>query len=183
MNTYAQRGEDLELEKIFDKLGISKGFFVDVGAWNGKYLSNTYWAVLKGWNGLEIEGNQKYANKAISILPSNIHVFCKYIGPDELDNILSLFNVPEDFDLLSIDIDTYDYWVWKNLEKFKPKVVIIEVNGLEDIEYVQPPVVGFKGKAGSSKNSTIKLAEEKGYQFYMDIGNLIFIRKDLYDLP
>lgn len=35
-------------------------------------------------------------------------------------------DIPNDFELLSIDIDSYDYQVWKSLKVYKPKIVIIE---------------------------------------------------------
>lgn len=176
---YSQNGEDLVLESIFSSLGITKGFFVDVGAWDGRHLSNTYWSVLKGWDGLEIEGNEVYVQRAIKLLPSNIHVFCKYIKAEELDNILGLYAVPNDFDLLSIDIDTYDYWVWKHLVKYSPKVVIIESNSREGIVVQEP---NTPEKIGASPQALKNLAEEKGYCFVKAVkGNLIFMRKDIYE--
>ena len=33
-----------------------------------------------------------------------------------------------DLDLLGIDIDFNDYWVWKAIEVVKPRVVVIEYN-------------------------------------------------------
>ena len=36
--------------------------------------------------------------------------------------------IPINFDILSIDVDSYDYQIWKSVEKYKPKIVIIEIN-------------------------------------------------------
>jgi len=45
------------------------------------------------------------------------------------ENIQSLFqkyDVPKNFDLLSIDIDYNDYWVWKAITDYHPRVVVME---------------------------------------------------------
>jgi hypothetical protein len=47
-------------------------------------------------------------------------------GQNILDNILSQTSLPKNFDLLSIDIDGNDFHVWKSVEYFKPKLVIID---------------------------------------------------------
>jgi len=47
------------------------------------------------------------------------------------ENIQALFRkyqVPRVFDLLSIDIDGNDYWVWKTIADYHPRVVVIEYN-------------------------------------------------------
>jgi len=43
--------------KYFGEAGINKGFFVEVGAYNGEDWSNTIGIVEVGWSGIEIEPN------------------------------------------------------------------------------------------------------------------------------
>ena len=176
---YSQNGEDGILEEIFKRLKIDKGYFVDVGAWDGKYLSNTYLFVEKGWEGLEIEGNPKYISKMHKLLPFNIKIYSHYIEPDKLDYILGYYDAPRRFDLLSIDIDTYDYWIWKNLTIYRPKVVIIESNSMEGL-YIQPPQFDFKGKKGASPLALRDLGRRKGYTEVFFNGNLIFVDNKYY---
>ena len=73
--SYAQYNEDLFISNIFDSKDINKGFFLEFGAWNGKYLSNCRYFYEKGWKGLFIEGNkdrfkdlQKNYDKMLSFL-------------------------------------------------------------------------------------------------------------------
>jgi FkbM family methyltransferase len=51
-SSYAQCGEDMILDIIFDK---PKGFYVDIGANNPIIQSNTYYLYKKGWNGINID--------------------------------------------------------------------------------------------------------------------------------
>ena len=50
---YSQEGEDLILERLFEK--HVHGFYVDVGAHHPTRFSNTYIFYLKGWSGLNID--------------------------------------------------------------------------------------------------------------------------------
>lgn len=51
--SYAQEGEDLLLERIFES--EQKGFYIDVGAYHPKRYSNTYLFYKKGWQGINID--------------------------------------------------------------------------------------------------------------------------------
>jgi FkbM family methyltransferase len=55
---YSQHGEDFLLWNFFGY--ESKGFFVDVGAFDGIHLSNTYSLEEQGWSGICIEPHPKY---------------------------------------------------------------------------------------------------------------------------
>ena len=50
------------------------------------------------------------------------------VSAENIQNLFQKYNVPKNFDLLSIDIDYNDYWVWKEITDFHPRVVVIEYN-------------------------------------------------------
>ena len=52
----------------------------------------------------------------------------EHVIAENVNNILEKYNVPKEIDLLSIDIDFNDYWVWKAITVTKPRVVVIEYN-------------------------------------------------------
>jgi hypothetical protein len=61
-NKTSQCGEDGILEHLFALLGLpadgGRGYCVDIGAWDGKHLSNTYSLVHEqGWGGLLVEAD------------------------------------------------------------------------------------------------------------------------------
>ena len=50
---YAQDGEDLVLDRLFD--GQQSGFYVDIGAHHPSRFSNTYLFYLRGWSGINVD--------------------------------------------------------------------------------------------------------------------------------
>jgi hypothetical protein len=54
---YAQSGEDLILSHLFAKLGIDKPNYLDIGANDPKFISNTYKFYRKGSMGILVEPN------------------------------------------------------------------------------------------------------------------------------
>jgi len=50
-------------------------------------------------------------------------------GEKSIDSLLKHHtSIPQDFDLLSIDIDGNDYHIWDGIKEFVPLVVVIEFN-------------------------------------------------------
>ena len=53
--SYSQEGEDLILKRIFNAMGLKKGFYVDVGAHHPYRFSNTFLLYRQGWSGINID--------------------------------------------------------------------------------------------------------------------------------
>lgn len=179
MKDYSQNGESKILLNIFKKIGVDKGFAVEFGAGDGYWLSNIRMLLDLGWSGLQMEG----------ISNPNGVVKKEFITKDNINDLLKKYNVPENFDLISIDIDGNDYWVWKEL-KYKPTVVIIEYNpnfSYEEslaLEYDENHVWDKTYAYSASLLALKKLGEEKGYYLYIEskFENLIFIDNKYNDL-
>ena len=184
---HSQNGEDGIIEELLNRLQIKKGWVCEFGAWDGIYLSNTFNLVkTKNFKAVFIEGDQfKYKDllntvqRFSNIVPINAYV--DYNDTDNsLDNLLKNTEIPYDFDILSIDIDSYDYHVWRNLKNYNPKIVIIEINSsvnTNNNDYIhQPPRYN-----GTGFRPTFNLGLEKGYKFVLHTGNMFFIRNDLFD--
>jgi hypothetical protein len=95
--------------------------------------------------------------------------------PESLDNILGRTRIPRRFDMLSIDVDGYDYQIWESLEEYRPRVVIIEINSSI---VPGPSVVHGPGENGSSFSATLQLGRRKGYVLVAHTGNMIFVKDD-----
>ena len=106
-------------------------------------------------------------------------------------SIFTDHGVPTEFDLLSIDIDGNDYWVWESLHVYKPRLVIIEYNS----SYPPPqkmvipynPSFTWDGTDyfGASLTSLALLGTRLGYALLGTDSrgvNAFFIREDLLSI-
>jgi len=186
-NYYSQNGEDGILLEIFNRLQIENGYACEFGAWDGKHLSNTFNLIeSKNWFCVMIEADEdkyhelKHTAKSFKrITPLNKKVHYLDGKGERLDSILSNTSIPIEFDLLSIDVDSCDYHIWKSLKKYRPKVVVIEHSGLIEFIIQKEGAIHKKDKDGSTSFFPMKwLGEKKGYTLICDTGNMIFVRND-----
>ena len=177
MRDYSQYGESTIINEIFKKIGTINNFVVEFGASDGFWLSNARMFIEMGWGSLQMDGLKTPINDVKS----------EFITAENINDIFEKYNVPSNFDLLSIDIDGNDYWVWKNLN-YNPNVVIIEYNSNFDLteSYVLKynPKHIFSTENGyysASLKALVKLGAEKGYFLHKEVAhtNLIFVKKDL----
>ena len=187
-NIHSQNGEDGIIAEILNKLNLGdekNSWCVEFGAWDGIHLSNTFALVENGWNAVYIEGESeryqdllKTKQKFPKIFP--IEAFVARYSDEEksLDNILAKTNISKDFELLSIDIDSYDCDVWESLSNYEPKIVIIEINSS-----IPPGILRRHSKEtqGNSFSSTLAVGMKKGYTLVCHTGNLIFVKNELID--
>ena len=183
-NKYSQNGEDGLLNEICKRIGLIPIWVCEFGAWDGKYLSNTFEFIETGTTAVLIEPvKYKDLEKTAKEYPS-IYPICAMIShtndATKLDTLLATTPIPYDFEILSLDIDGEDYHIWESLTKYNPKIVIIEINSLihpENKDYIHS---SRNGCLGSGFGATLELGKRKGYTFVCHTGNMIFIRNDLY---
>lgn len=132
-------GEAKKLLEICSQLNISNGYYVDIGASDGWTSSSTFpFAKSKNFSGLSIELDDKKFKKMQYVYKNfqNAHLSKTKVTPLNILDLLNKFNVPQNFDILNLDIDSYDLIVIKNLLKsFNPKIVSMEIN-----EKIPPPI-------------------------------------------
>lgn len=179
-SVYSQQGEDGIIEKIFDLIGVSSKYYVEFGAKDGHHLSNTKLLREKhGWKGLLLD--DKYIDKKINL-------YKEFITAENINELFRKYNVPEDFDLLSIDIDYNDFHIWNAIDpRYRPRVVIIEYNATHlpnEDKVVKYEPYGFWDRSnyyGASILALYRLGRKKGYSLvYAEKNgiNLFFIRED-----
>jgi hypothetical protein len=188
-NVHSQAGEDGIIAKILEIIGANTKWCVEFGAWDGKYLSNTYNLIANsGFSAVMIEGSAKRCRDLVATFKDNprvipLHAFVGFTAADGLDTILAKTPIPLDFDLLSIDIDGNDYHVWKAVTRYRPKVVVIEYNPTVPtaVEFIQPADMTIN--QGTSLSATAQLGKEKGYELVsVTEHNCLFVRAELLPL-
>jgi hypothetical protein len=125
----SQNGEDGILHEIFRRIGATAPFFVEFGVEDGREC-NTAALVRAGWNGMMIEGDpQKFAALSVTYADAPaVRLVNAYVTAENIAGLFAANGVPTELDLLSIDIDGNDYWVWEALAAYRPRVVVIEYN-------------------------------------------------------
>jgi hypothetical protein len=193
---FSQFEEDGKLLFIFAALGIPSGNFVDIGAADGINSNCANLALNFGWRGVFVDGNLDKIREGKEFYrkhpdtwvypPKFVHAM---VMRENINDILRTAAVPADVDLMSIDIDGNDYWVWDAIECVVPKVVIIETHiefGTKSIVVPYDKDYVYPGKHptyhGASPTAMMKLANKKGYRLIgsSDYGfNTIYVRRGL----
>lgn len=173
---YSQTGEDGIIVHMVRCLGITGGFLVDIGAGDGWTLSNTRALINMGWRGVLLDA------------APFVGVAREMVNDENVNAILDKYFVPEEIDLLALDIDGQDWWVLRAMNR-RPKLIIVEVNNnlLGDPAVTVPRYPPFKHDGttyyGASFSAFVQLAYAKGYVLIHNRGNmnLFFARYDLIE--
>lgn len=133
-------GEEAQIRALLAKLGLASGYIVDIAASDGVTQSCTLGLFRgQGWRGLAVEYDAtKFARLAYaySAFPSVSLAKCK-VTPENVAALLTAYRAPRDFELLSLDIDSYDLFVIAAMldAGFRPKLISMEIN-----EKLPPPL-------------------------------------------
>lgn len=185
----SQSGEDGVIERILEVLGDPNRWCVEFGAWDGRLLSNVNRLIVeRGYSAVLIEASPgRYIDLVETfrdcprVVPVN--EFVGFTPEDGLDSILARTDVPGDFDVLSIDIDGNDYHVWESVERYRPRLVVIEHNPTipSQVDFVQPRDMDVH--QGSSALALARLGKRKGYELVcLTRYNCFFVRSEDFDL-
>jgi hypothetical protein len=179
-SVYSQNGEDGVLAKIFEVITPRSKFCVEFGAFDGVTGSNTYLLRLQEWKCVQFDRSYQIPKQ---------HIYREFITAETITGLFEKYEVPCDLDLLSIDIDYNDFYVWQGLDaKYRPAVVVIEYNAThlpqeDKVVKYRPYYVGDDTNYyGASILALYRLGRSKGYSLvYAEANgvNLFFVRDDL----
>lgn len=189
---FSQSGEDGVIREIFNRIGTTNQYFVEFGVENG-LENNTRFLLQQGWHGSWIEGNERMSIQIRKTFHSylsqgTLTLLNAYITAENIDPFLCQLKVPLELDFLSIDIDGNDYWVWKALDRWKPRVLVIEYNGHfpANCEWIMPYNSSHCWDGTSHFGASLKALEligrAKGYKLvYCNLAgsNAFFVSADV----
>jgi hypothetical protein len=185
-NVYSQFGEDGIIEKIFSVIGERTKVCIEFGAWDGVYLSNTTNLWKNGWKAILIESDvERFRTLSENVKGFNCITLNYCIGNDpdndSLEYVLHKNEVKDEIDLLSIDVDGNDYYIFQSLNRIRPRVIICEFN--PTIPYHLDVYADYRNYFGCSISALNRVAGEKGYRLVAvtDV-NCFYVRDEEYDL-
>jgi hypothetical protein len=190
MRVFSQSGEDGVIAEVLSRIGTTNRWFVEFGIGTGHQGNCVLLADAYGWSGLFCEPDDKTFPKLQRkyLYNPNIRTDSEAITPDNIEDVFDRHGVPLELDVLSIDVDTVDYWIWRALEKYRPRLVVVEYNSSlsphEALVFPNDSSTRWDETRfyGSSLGAFIQLAGEKHYQLVhteMNGVNAFFVRDDL----
>jgi hypothetical protein len=185
---HSQNSEDGILLALFRQIGATSKTFVELGS--GSSGGNAaMFAAEFGWTGLMVEGDRDKTDIAGRRFP-HVNAVCAWITPESVNGLLGQHGFTGEVDLLSVDVDGNDYWVWQALTACTGRVVMLEYNSMfgPDRAVTIPYDPQFNRRDhrfcyfGASLTALTKLSATKGYRLVAvePTGvNAFFLRNDV----
>jgi hypothetical protein len=185
---FSQNQEDGMIAEVFRRIGTRRRRFLEFGIEDGLECNSTF-LLMQGWTGAWIEASKQNADKARRVFASYpVQVVNRRVTAANADDLIAEVAGVGELDLLSIDTDTIDYWIWQAIKGVKPRLVVIEYNATwppfirKSVTY--DPNMAWDGTNffGASLGALVTLGREKGYCL---VGcslagvNAFFVRQDL----
>ena len=196
----SQWGEDGIIQSIVRQVSIGQRRFVEFGVENYSEANTRFLLCNDNWSGLVMDGSQENI-EAIKRDPLywryDLSARQAFVTKENIDELLVSTGFSEQIDLLSIDIDGNDYWVWNSMTVASPRIVIVEYNSIfgPTKRCTIPYRPDFRRNEahhsnlyyGASVAAFEHLGRERGYRLVCGNkagNNLFFVREDLAeDLP
>jgi len=124
-NVESQTGEDGVIAYILSLVGDGAKVAVEFGSGGGVHMSNTWRLEHEcGWRRFLFDGDAQ----------GNPQVHEVYLTAENINETFDKAGVPQLIDVMSIDTDGNDYWLWKALRR-RTRIVVAEYNTV-----IRPPL-------------------------------------------
>src|SRR6185369_1220913 len=182
----------------FSVLGTTNRRVVEVCASDGIECNAANLIINHSWQGLLVDGDSNHiaAGQAFYASHENTRISPPtmthaWVNAENIDSLISDHGFAGDIDLLSLDLDGVDYWVWRAITCIRPRLIVLEFNALLGPErsltlpYDPEFRLDFSKlpyKCGASLTAFAKLGRSKGYRLVgvTALGiNAFFVRHDV----
>jgi hypothetical protein len=191
---FSQNGEDGIIWYLLSLIGDGAKRVVEICSGDGVECCSANLIVNHGWQALLFEGNSDLVDRGRQFYEhcgdawfSPPRFVNTWVTPDNVNAHLAEHGFGSDVDVVIIDMDGNDYWMWEALE-LDPRLVVVEFNQALGTEpsIVIPYRPDFRWREGSAYRSAslrafAKLASRLGYRL---VGterycfNAFFLRND-----
>jgi hypothetical protein len=178
---FSQNGEDGILLYLFSLIGMGGRRCVEICAGDGIECNTANLIINHGWSGLLFDGDARLIERGrayyarlpdTALLPPRL--VNSWITRENVNELIKQNGFEGPVDLLSLDLDGVDYWIWQAIDVIRPRVVIAEVQCIWGSEravtvpysdtFKTPPIDRFLIYSGASLPAFVKLARTKGYR-------------------
>ncbi len=197
---FSQNGEDGILLYIFSLIGTHQRSCIEICAGDGIECNSANLILNHGWTGLLVDGSLENVHKGqrfyaqhrdtFSFPPQFAHA---WVDRETINQLIGQHGFKGEVDLLSIDLDGVDYWIWEAIDVIQPpRVVVAETQCIWGAnrsvsvpyrrDFSSPLVQGFGIYSGASLPAFVGLAKRKGYRLVgtQSLGfNAFLVREDL----
>ena len=185
----SQNEEDGIILALFEAVGVETRRFVEIGS-GGSGGNSAVLAHDLGWTGLMVDASKRAVRVATHEFRSRpgVQVARAFVDTAGVNTLLESHGMTGAIDLLSIDIDSIDYWLLQAITACTARVLIVEYNAhfgpsrAVTLPNAPPPSGAPLEYFGASLAALNKAAEAQGYRLVLceNSGvNAFFVRRDL----
>jgi len=182
--SFSQTNEDGILLFIFSVIGTTNAKSVEICAGNGIECNTANLIIYHRWSGLLVDGDEALIEQGRRFYRRNPNTFVypptlvhAWITRDNVNDVIRDNGFEGPIDLLSVDMDGVDYWIWDAINVIDPRVVVVEYQDIIGPEkaltvpyrddfnaYEYPTTDGMPNFCGASLPAFAKLAAKRGYR-------------------
>jgi hypothetical protein len=174
---YSQFEEDGILLYIFSLIPPINRKCVEICAGTGRQCNTANLIINHGWWGYLFDGDEQHVKDGVDFFSKNKDTFLHpprftraWITAENVNDLIEQCGASGPIDLLSLDIDGMDYWVWKAISVIEPQIVVCETHNpippdkALTVPYDPRFVSQSEHYRGASLAAMCKLGREKGYR-------------------
>ncbi len=194
-HVFSQSNEDGLIQYLIRQVPIMNKTFIEFGVASYTECNTKFLLLNDKWQGLVMDGSKEAMD---GLIASDIYwqhdlvAVPAFVTKNNINALLSSRGFHEDVGILSIDIDGNDYWIWKEIDCIRPRIIICEYNPIfGDKMCVSVPYKEdfYRTDAhysnlywGASLAAYVALGKKKGYRLVCvnQMGhNAFFVRADI----
>lgn len=179
--SFSQNGEDGILLYLLSVLGMKTRNAVEICAGTGYECNSANLIINHGFSALLFEGDPDKVKQANAFYKNHPNTFIwppkvveAWITRDNINKLIKDNGYEGEVDLLTLDMDGVDYWMWKAIEVIEPRVVVVEYQDIlgPELSVTVPYSENFSAihtelgpdYCGASLRAFVNLAKTKGYR-------------------
>jgi hypothetical protein len=198
MKMPSEFGQDGILLYIFSLIGTTNRKALEICAGDGIECNAANLILNHGFHGLLFDGNAELIERGRAFYAAHPNtrlsppqLTAAWITAETINDQVAAHGFAGDIDLLSLDLDGNDYWIWQALTMVRPRIMVLEFNancGPEvaatmsyNPDYRIDPTV-TPPHCGASLSAFVKVGRAKGYRLIgmQRLGfNAFFAREDI----